>query len=144
MNPKIIKNVDVHAVVLIHDNEYYGHIYCWVSPTDPTKCICIGIRARIDIQFMRLLNNGLYKISNYLLEGVKKFAMLKDCNRIVVPYPLNNMENLIIKLNFNKIKLSHTILGQGPGTETDFYDKNRICYKCYIIDIVNLYLENVT
>lgn len=54
------------------------------------------------------------------------------------------MENLIIKLKFTKTKVSHTILGQGPGTETVFYDKNRICDKCYIIDIKNLYLKNIT
>lgn len=86
-----------YAVVLLFNNQYYGHIYCWKS--DDT-CFCIGIRTRVDRIF---IEDSPKNISYYLLEGVRTFAKINNCEKMAVVSPLGIMPKILRTLNFNKI-----------------------------------------
>lgn len=72
---KLDNDADVYVVLVLSNyNEridYMGHVYCWISPTDPSSCIMIGIRSNIIMPYLRSLGLGYLNISSYILEGVR-------------------------------------------------------------------------
>ncbi|QIN54424.1 hypothetical protein [Cedratvirus kamchatka] len=82
--PRVTYNVTVYATVLFVDDEYYGHIYSWVSPNNPDYCVCIGIRSRVDSFFIREEREESISVAALLLEGVRRFALNFSCTEIIV------------------------------------------------------------
>lgn len=119
--------VDLYVIVMIYNGEYYGHIYVWKNDINPPMtqsqtitpnyaCFAIGIRSRIDLLFLRKTYDNIpSRVSDYLLEGVKYFAIMNDCRAIVVPYPLKNMMVILEKNGFTRVSLTHREAGPGPG-----------------------------
>jgi len=93
-------NVDLYVIILIYNNLYYGHIYTWVSPVDPSYCLFIGIRNRIDSIFIKQLPISLANVSSYLIEAVRLFALSKGCTQMVVVYPEPIMQQILPTLGF--------------------------------------------
>jgi hypothetical protein len=124
----------VHAIVVLCQGEYYGHIYVWVREQ---TCSAIGIRSRIDLQFLRDTYTGIPKISELLLEGVRRFALLSGCERIVVPYPLPNMMRILGAHGFKTTRIQHSELGPGPGLIDPIYgfDEKHCCPNAFISDV---------
>lgn len=96
-------NYPRNIVILIYNNEYYGHIYCWKVKN---LCFCIGIRARIDKIF---IENSLKNISYYLLEGVRKFAIDNNCEKICVILPIGIMPQILSSLGFIEMKMANNM-----------------------------------
>ena len=128
-------NTKTYAVVLFYKGMYYGHIYAWISPVDPTKCFAIGIRARTDAVF---LQDTLRNTSHYLLEGVRLFAKAKGCTSITIPSPLIVMQGILPKLGFKTDYPIHRdnlikTLGQGYIGRTE----DETCENCYTNDNIS-------
>lgn len=124
--------VDLYAHVLIYNNIYQGHIYSWLSDTDPNYCFAMGIRNRFDAIFTRYLENNLKNVFHYLLESVRRFALSKGANKIIITYPKSIMIKLLPALGFEKTIVSSKLLGQSlsPRSSGD-------CTNCYqLIDII--------
>lgn len=93
-------NVEIYAVVLINNNQYYGHIYTWMSPTNNNVSIAMGIRGRVDNLFLREIGEALPNVSSYLLEGVRRFALINGATKIIIPYPLDVMGRILPTFGF--------------------------------------------
>ena len=94
-------NVELHAVVLLNkENEYWGHIYAWVSPTEHNYCFAMGIRSRVDSILLSKVGKTVRNVSGYLLEGVRQFALSKGCHTIIIPSPMPVMKGILTKLGF--------------------------------------------
>lgn len=126
-----VKNV--YAIVLLIDNIYYGHIYCWIHKHE---VYCIGIRGRIDSVFLKATNFDYPKqISHYLIEGVRRFAISNNIDIINVLGPLPIMVRIVNKLAF-KTRYSYG--------ESNFYPegtRHTIIY--YKDDLSNPFVNNV-
>jgi len=119
---------NIHAVVLLDlNNEYTGHIYTWLSP-DNKHLLAIGIRSRVDMLFLRAENKGMSNVSDYLLEGLRVFALKLGVIDIIIPRPLPVMQKLLTdKFNFKKKIISVNIL-ESPIRIHDVYAKEMIVY----------------
>lgn len=116
-------DVELYAVVVLYRNEYYGHIYTWLSPVDPSVCCFMGIRNRVDNIFLKDMNTQLANVSYYLVEGVRRFALFKNCNKLVVVNARRIMREVILpRLGFIKTNIPSYYTGvsinrPGPITE---------------------------
>lgn len=88
----------LYAVVLIYRGEYYGHIYSFISPTEPEYGFAVGIRSRVDIRFLG--EETLYNIPYYLLEGVRRFLVHSGSRYLVIPDPVERMAQFLTRLGF--------------------------------------------
>lgn len=93
------ENFDVYtyAIVVTHNNEYYGHIYAWRSPVEKNRLLVMGIRKRIDSITME---NGLKNVSHLILEGARILALSLGCNILTVSHPFPVMASISEKLGF--------------------------------------------
>lgn len=101
-------NVITHAIVVLYKGEYFGHIYVWISPTDPTIVCVQGIRNRVDSVFIK---DSLRDIAHYLFEGVRAFALANNCTTIIVVSPLPIMKRILRNWGFG----AKTLTGQTIG-----------------------------
>ncbi|SHO33358.1 Hypothetical protein BQ3484_290 [Cedratvirus A11] len=114
--PRVTYNVTIYATVLLVDDEYYGHIYSWVSPNNPDYCVCIGIRSRVDSFFIREEREQNISVAALLLEGVRRFALTFSCTEIIVLRPLRVMKSILPKFAFVKVgHVSGKIIGKAPN-----------------------------
>jgi hypothetical protein len=133
-------NVTTYAVVLFYEDVYYGHIYCWISPTNPEYCFAMGIRNRIDSSFIQ---SDLKNVSMYLLEGVRRFALSKGCSYIAITHPVETMINILKKAGFEttpyydlELKGRDRIItlesmGRSLGGQYKYFaENNQICPNC--------------
>lgn len=95
--------VETYCIVAMENGKYLGHIYTWISPEDKNLCLCMGIRSTIEFR-----KKG---ISKFLLEGVRNFALLNGCNKILVPRPLPVMERILLQIGFQEQELIESISG---------------------------------
>jgi len=95
--------VETYCIVAIENGNYLGHIYTWISPEDRNICLAMGIRSTIE--------SGKKGISRFLLEGVRNFALLNGCNKILVPRPLPIMERILLQIGFQEQELIESISG---------------------------------
>ena len=130
--------VETNAVVLLYGGMYYGHIYSWVSPTNPSICFAMGIRNRIDSVFVRETSEHLPNISGYLLEGVRRFAINKGCNKIFIVNPKPIMEKILPKYGFEKQSINRSIIGKSIMSDAPV----GVCNNCYTIGVSNPLIEN--
>lgn len=100
-------DVTLYAVVLLRNDEYYGHIYTWLSPINPKICFAMGIRNRVDSLF---LTNHV-SVTGLLLEGVRRFALLHHCDDIFVPFPLRVMRSILSGYGFELVPIKEELLG---------------------------------
>lgn len=105
-------NVNLYAVILLYNGLYYGHIYTWLFEGN---CYCIGIRSRIDNIFINSEDRKLKYISKYLLEGVRRYALIEGCDTFYVINPLNKMKSILSKYGF-KYKHFSGYLGNSLNT----------------------------
>jgi hypothetical protein len=98
-----------YATVVIHKGQYSGHVYVWIS-SDPSLCLMIGIRNRVDNAFIRGYPEYLPNVSRYLIEGCKQFARSKGCTRLAVIWPLEVMIPILERHNFVKSTISSDLL----------------------------------
>ncbi|SPN79495.1 Hypothetical protein ZAZAV_341 [Cedratvirus Zaza IHUMI] len=100
-------NVDLYAVVLLNRGEYFGHVYCWISPTNPELAFCIGIRSRVDWIFYKskYAQSALSKvpISSLLFEGVRRFASIKGAGSMIIYQPLEVIRNIAPRVGFQPL-----------------------------------------
>ena len=104
-----------HVMVALKPNlegilEYFGHIYVWVSPVDPSICIAQGIRNRVDSAFLG--DDNVKGLSKYLFEGVRRFAEDHGCSRIIVPNPLPTMKSILLKMGFQPTTINKNVFGK--------------------------------
>ena len=119
-------DTQIYAVVVLLATEfegkiyklYQGHVYTWVFDKSPENCWMIGIRNRVDTIFRRLDAQihwtSLQGISKYLLEGVRTFAMYKNCQRIVVAQPLATMKQILVRYGFKFYDVNPNDIGSSP------------------------------
>ena len=82
----------INIIMLLHNGEYYGHIYTWLIRTNRTNVVFfIGIRSRVDNLFLLKCNLSIHYISSYLLEGVRRFALINNATWLMVFAPLGIM-----------------------------------------------------
>lgn len=93
-----------YVIILIYQNEYYGHIYFWKSEN---LCFCIGIRSRIDNIF---IENKLKNISLHLLNGIENFCLENNCDEICVISPMGIMPKILKTLGFQSKMIEDTKL----------------------------------
>lgn len=111
----ILNNTDrfnnVHAIVVLDiNNQYTGHIYAWLSP-DSKHLLAIGIRSRVDMIFLRAENRGMKNVADYLIEGLRLFALRLGVENIIIPRPLSHMQALLInRYHFKIVKVSVDVL----------------------------------
>lgn len=123
-------SVELYSIVITSKIGYTGHIYAWISPIDPTICSVIGIRSSVLMPFYRNYGwGGLSKVSSYILEGVRLFALNKGANKIVATAPIGKMRKILL-INGFKVKPinNHTIGNAGKLT----INNNKFCYNCYV------------
>lgn len=116
----------IYAIVLIYENEYYGHIYSWF---DNDICYAIGIRSRPDILFMEQ-ERKVSSIALKLLEGVRRLAVCKGYGKIVIPEPLGVMDKILDSVKFieeNGIKFA---------TKVGLYNVNEITRIRYTDNVI--------
>lgn len=142
-------NVELNAIVVIYNNEYYGHIYAWVSPIDRNICFFQGIRNRVDNLFLG--EKKLSNVSNYLLEGVRNVALIKGCNQIIVANPRPIMREILSKLSFQPINIPIRYAGFSINLkkvpteeimETEMYQKFP-CLFCSVYNNLGVGFANV-
>lgn len=125
-------NVQTYAIVVLYKGEYFGHIYTWVSPVDPSLCFAMGIRGRVDSVF---IEDNLQNLSHYLLEGVRRFALAKGCSSIVVTHPLDTMKSILTRLGFRGSLIPRTTIGESLGGERKHFHGAVNCLNCYHSDL---------
>jgi hypothetical protein len=126
--PRTTYNVTIYATVLLLDHDYYGHIYSWVSPSNPDYCVCIGIRSRVDSFFIREESDKHISVAPLLLEGVRRFALTFSCKEIVVLRPLPVMKAILPKFAFVRaVRVPGKIIGKAPNNT---YSED--CSECMI------------
>ncbi len=103
-------NVTLYAVVIVKGGEYQGHIYSWLSPTDPDWFFAIGIRSRVDSVFVE---DRLKRVSNYLLEGVRQLALAFKCKSMVITIPLPIMTKILSQNGFVQTNIKSQVIGNG-------------------------------
>ena len=126
-------NVVPFVVVAVENGLYYGHVFTWISPVNPDRCMMIGIRNRIDTLFLKQDRSKQYLsgIATFLLEGVRRFAAIKgcrrsalalsvrtplECSRISVFEPLSPMRPILSGAGFSSNVLASFLdAGNGPG-----------------------------
>lgn len=101
----------IYAIVLLYNNEYYGHIYTWISYK---RTFAIGIRARVDNLFLPD-ENKLKNISYYLLEGVRNFSITMKTKSYNIVNPLPIMRDILSNLNFERLKYQKNEIGNDMG-----------------------------
>lgn len=101
-------NVDTYAIVVLYKNQYFGHIYTWVSPIESNLCFVMGIRGRVDGVFIK---DNLNNVLAYLLEGVRRFALSKSCQTMIVTKPLLVMEKILNKMGFQRAVVDKEVIG---------------------------------
>lgn len=89
----------LYVVVLLVNEEYYGHIYTWPSPSTPQIHCFVGIRARIDYPFLPP-DKRLTRLAHYLLEGVRLLAVRHSATLLTVTEPLPVMKHVLTNLGF--------------------------------------------
>lgn len=101
--------MDIYAIVLLYRDIYQGHIYSWISPDDPSLCLSMGIRNRVDYP----LNKEILpdRISHLLLEGVRRFSIEKGCNTIGVVTPMDIMYPILDKKGFKRKYVDEEVIG---------------------------------
>lgn len=94
--------VDLYAIVLLVQGEYFGHVYSWISPTNPNLAFCIGIRSRVDWVFYKnkYPNRVGTPISSLLFEGVRRFASIGGATSMIIYQPLEVIRNIAPRLGF--------------------------------------------
>lgn len=118
-------NVKIYAIVLLKDKVYQGHIYTWASPRDPKYIMAMGIRNRIDSVFLK----DRIKVSTYLLEGVRLFALSLQATPVIVQ-PRTIMRTILPKLGFQQTSLDGRVIGN--------------CINCFSFSSVCYILQNDT
>lgn len=91
---KKINDVDINVCILF-DNKYnfLGYIYFWITNN---MCIGFGIRSNVNNFF----NKIHIKITQYLFEGLRKYAYNNNHNYICIPDPLFHMASILLNYNF--------------------------------------------
>ena len=115
--------------MLLKDDKYHGHIYTWVSPTNPYRCLMIGIRNRVDNIFQSS-EDIIRGIAPILLEGVRRFAVIKGCNQITVAHPLRPMIPILEYHGFEPDEILLSEIGASPASEDDHLDSDDRCSRC--------------
>lgn len=122
-------DVQTYAVVALYNNKYIGHIYTWVSPIDTTLCFAMGIRGRIDQIFAK---ERIRNVSTYLIEGVRRFAVAKECRMVIVTYPFATMVPILKGLGFQQYTTSVTLFQRSlAGKYVNDNDEIDECVNCY-------------
>lgn len=121
-------NIQIYVVMIVLNGTYYGHIYTRISSIEPSYCIAMGIRGRVDNLFLKAIGASISNISPLLLEGVRRFALVKGADKILIPYPLDVMTK-ILKRNGFRIKF--------PPLPDDYVGKSiseeyGSCARCYV------------
>ena len=132
-------NVITYSIVLLYRGKYFGHIYTWISPRYPSMCLAMGIRGRVDNVF---LEDTLPNVANYLLEGVRRFALAKGCYFMVITKPLAVMKTVLLRLGFKQTYVS--VAGVGISlTYPDLPGINIDCDDCYQSELTKSFTEEV-
>lgn len=100
-------NSTLYVVVLLIDNEYYGHVYTWISPIDSELMFILGIRTKI----MLLDNIKIKNISRIIFEGVRQFAKISNCNRLCIETPTDKMYKISKHYGFKNINVDPRLCG---------------------------------
>ena len=133
-------NVTTYAIVVLYKGEYFGHIYAWLSPIDPSLCFAMGIRGRADSVFRE---DDLRNVSHYLLEGVRRFAKAKGCRTMVITHPLDVMRPILGRLNFRVTSISRTVIGDSLGGEKKHFHGLKYCINCYENTLDQTFVEGI-
>ena len=131
-------DIETYAVVLTDNEEYYGHIYTWVSPTNPDRCLMMGIRNRVDTSFLREDNveNYIAGVASLLVEGVRRFATSKGCRQISVVLPFGVIVPILKSLGFTDDPYPSSEVGSNSVAFLDGPDDNEKCDYCLSLNDV--------
>ena len=128
-----------YALVLLKENniqkiDYFGHIYVWISPINPSICFAQGIRNRVDSPFIG--DENIKGISRYIFESVRQFALSKECNQIIVPNPLPVMQKILKGIGFSKTSIEKKLMGKSLGyMHPSSWDI--VCSNCYLLNNIS-------
>jgi hypothetical protein len=115
-------DVPVYVCMLLDDSyEYLGHIYCW-----HTNDVCCGFGIRASVQ--HFFNKVNIRISIYLLEGVRLYALHNKCAHLFIPDPLFNMKRILNEHLFRDTRLyEHRVRNKfmGYSSSTSIRDLER-------------------
>lgn len=92
------------ATVLLVGGAYYGHIYCWISPTSRDHCIAVGIRGPVDLVLRRATKSeARVPVAPLLLEGVRRFAAVRGAAQLFILRPLSVMRAMLTRMGFSRV-----------------------------------------
>ena len=137
-------NVDIHAVVLLYNSEYQGHVYIWNQPKiklgrgrstekKDKHLMVMGIRNRIDTIWNRD-DSSLRNVALYLFEGIRRFAEYMDMNKIVIVEPFPVIEQIVTKIGFINNYISAEIIGNSISEYTSW---NVEKFYCFVSNTIN-------
>lgn len=78
-------NKDTFAVVLLQDEKYVGHVYCWFNGE---YAFMMGIRSD---PLNSITENEVKGVASYILEAVRNFSILNGAQNLIVPYAMAGM-----------------------------------------------------
>jgi len=124
----------LYAVVVLYREEYFGHIYSWVSPTVPNFCFTMGYRKRSDAIFRVDKLNDIYL---YLLEGVRQLALSKGCTSLAIVWPNQEGVDLLTPIGFVRTnKIRYTTVGADSIGGNQRYSASEY-FDCLAIDDIS-------
>lgn len=132
----------ISVVVAVYNKQYSGHIYVWISPTDPKLCLMIGIRNRVDNVFILGSRDYLPNVSLYLLEGCRKYALQQGSTRLAVIYPLSVMIKIITVLGFQQGRIRDIETSMSPISPIPVPEYSRRTLDAYYNDNLNVSFIN--
>lgn len=134
-------NVELHTVVVLYKREYHGHIYCWISPSDSSICLAMGIRSGVDSLLLKAYKDELKNASHYLLEGVRQFAFYNNCEKIIIPQPLPAMRNILLSLKFANFYIGKSASAELLGTSLPQKYSCGFNHNCYEREIETPFID---
>ena len=116
----------IYAVVAIKNNVYLGHIYAWKSPTSGLL-LAMGIRKDPATMVKSEASKADFtsdRLSQYLIEGIRRLALQLSCSKMVVAFPRPVMYHILTKKHgFSVHFMTNKEFGNGIAPQRD-------CFHC--------------
>jgi len=101
---------EAKAIVLIHNDEYFGHVWYFTHPNFPDLCGIYGMKSSLVNVIIRSSATGKPEMTvnserrgiakRLILDGVFKLAKETGKSKVIVPWPLPPIIPILLSLGF--------------------------------------------